>query len=140
VIDGCGKKHMARGYCSDHYNNWHANGDPLKQKYVRAKNGAPMAFLNSIAKNNYSGCINWPFGTSPQGYGTVHYEGRNHMAHHVSLILSKGKPDDDKLIACHAPILCHNRLCVNPNHLRWDTYSANQLDIQIDKSNPRTAA
>lgn len=28
-IEGCGKKHYARGWCRRHYNRWHRHGDPL---------------------------------------------------------------------------------------------------------------
>lgn len=28
TIDGCGKKHSSRGWCSTHYNNWRMRGDP----------------------------------------------------------------------------------------------------------------
>ncbi|GEM_PF-4306667 len=28
-VDGCDRKHYARGWCQKHYVNWHATGNPL---------------------------------------------------------------------------------------------------------------
>ena len=37
----------------------------------------------------------------------------------------------DNLHVCHDPIICDNRRCVNPLHLREDTPSANTRDLLI---------
>lgn len=34
-IDGCGRHHLARGWCSLHYNRWRSNGDPLLSHVCR---------------------------------------------------------------------------------------------------------
>lgn len=36
-VPGCGKKHNAHGYCSEHYARWRQHGDPLRR--VRRKKG-----------------------------------------------------------------------------------------------------
>jgi hypothetical protein len=28
-VDGCGRPHLARGYCSKHWRRWQRHGDPL---------------------------------------------------------------------------------------------------------------
>ena len=32
AIDGCDRKHLAKGYCSSHYGFWKRNGDPTARK------------------------------------------------------------------------------------------------------------
>lgn len=37
TIDGCGKKVLARGWCSGHYQRWQAHGDPMGSEPPRSK-------------------------------------------------------------------------------------------------------
>ena len=76
-------------------------------------------------------CVEWPYLKTESGYGLVFFNGKNRPAHRVALILFTGE-DPTCLCACHKPVECHNRLCVNPLHLRWDTISANNRDMATD--------
>lgn len=41
VIEGCGKRHLARGWCSMHYSRWRNHGDALT--VTKGKNGGPCS-------------------------------------------------------------------------------------------------
>jgi hypothetical protein len=49
-IDGCGKPHKARGWCSSHYNAWRAYGDPLGKPEVKPQRGCSVADCPHPAK------------------------------------------------------------------------------------------
>lgn len=36
---------------------------------------------------------------------------------------------------CELPVICHNRGCVNPRHLRWGTRQDNIADRILDGTN-----
>jgi len=99
----------------------------------KAKNGEALAFLKRIAlmKKLPNKCVLWPFGASKLGYGRVQFQEKIQTAHRVSLILSSGTDMPDKHVL-HLPEVCHNRLCVNPKHLRWGTPGDNIRDRKFD--------
>jgi hypothetical protein len=129
-LDGCEKKHVAKGYCWKHYERNRKYGDPLASK--TAGDGEPKDFLHRCKIANVDTCIIWPFGRQKDGYGALRFRGKMVLAHRASLIIAKGLPPKDKPFACHSPLVCHNRLCVNPNHLRWASQEENEADKKID--------
>lgn len=128
-IDGCDRPHLARGWCSAHYRRWSKHGDPLGGHTVR---GTPAQFIDEAVASSTDDCIPWPFAMSSQGYGRAWYGGRVDYAHRLVLELVKGPSPTPKHHAAHAPLICHNRACVNPRHLRWATATGNSHDMQLD--------
>jgi len=59
-------------------------------------------------------CWNWTGTKAKGGYGRIAYNGKQQMAHRVSFELS-GEVIPEGMMIDHK---CHNRLCVNPQHLR----------------------
>lgn len=126
VLD-CNRNAYCKGYCEPHYRRYHKYGNPLAGK---TPNYSCLAFLKNIKKTDE--CIEWPFYVSEDGYGQVRLNGKMMNAHRASLILNIGPPQNKKLHAAHSPVICHNRRCVNPKHLRWATASQNAKDRRKD--------
>ena len=104
------------------------HGDPLYLSKDRTPRGELMKFSRETVANPPKECVVWPYGHS-MGYGKVMFEKRVQQAHRVALILHSGK-NPRKLHACHGP--CHNRLCINPLHLSWQTQLENSNDMLRD--------
>lgn len=124
-VDGCHKSHVAKGYCADHYYRFKTYGDPLKDG-GRTAPGALLEWLESHVDNVEVGdCIPWPFAKGSSGYGHMVYQGIETSAHRVMCEMKHGAPPSPDYEAAHS---CNNRVCCNPNHLRWATKSENAAD------------
>ena len=78
-------------------------------------------FLSHVHVSPF-GCWVWQGARSEQGYGRYHYAGKKRFAHRVAYTwLNGGIPGGLDL-----DHLCHNRSCVNPDHLDPVTHQENQ--------------
>lgn len=68
------------------------------------------------------------------GYGKCTYNRKSLRVHRISLELHLGRSILNELVVAHSPIICHNRLCVNPGHLREATILENSHDRYIDNT------
>lgn len=119
TLDGCDNRHAARGLCKKHYYASRRSGQlELLEVPTEAER-----FMVKVEKTDT--CWNWTALTNQHGYGRFHVrEGdsqRMLVAHRYSYELHVG-PIPAGLILDH---LCHNRACVNPEHLRVVTYRQN---------------
>jgi hypothetical protein len=84
------------------------------------RNGSPEdLFWAKVEKAD--GCWNWTAYTCPLGYGQFRSQGRSVKAHRFSFEMANG-PIIGKAEVDHT---CHNRACVNPDHLRLTTRKQN---------------
>lgn len=88
--------------------------------------------FNDLAAIETDDCILWPFGKSG-GYGQVRV-GRERIPVHVLALERKVGPRPPGLEAAHAPVICHNKVCMNYRHLRWATRSENIADQVLDRT------
>lgn len=126
-IPNCGKPiKNSRGWCSQHYQRWLRNGDPLRIRQKTEK-GAAVQFLDEIVLS-YKGndCLIWPFSKSKKGYGRIGNKiGKRADLHNVICRLTHGEPPSPRHEAAHD---CGVRSCCNPNHIRWKTHKENCHD------------
>lgn len=71
--------------------------------------------------NKTETCWYWTGGTVRGGYGHAGYQGKTQVAHRVAYQMLVG-PIEPGMVLDHT---CHNRLCVNPDHLRQVTHKQN---------------
>ncbi len=92
-------------------------------------------FKSKIAPPDANGCCIWCGSLDKDGYGRVSFRINDKKpcirAHRLAKWIVE-KPIDNKLLACHKPIICHNRLCCNPDHIYWGTVKQNTNDQVLD--------
>jgi hypothetical protein len=91
-----------------------------------------MASIEKLHKrikvNPENGCWEWQKSVNNSGYGQFRFDGTKgkcRLAHRVSFELYVGDIPDG-LCVLHK---CHNRLCVNPEHLKLGTRADNAKDM-----------
>lgn len=117
-IAGCGVKSKARGWCNKHWYRWYRNGDPEKRLHLRG-DGLEARLWFRVTKS--SACWEWGGTVDSSGYGAITHENRTLSVHRLAYELQVGAIPDG-LVIDH---LCHNRVCVRPEHLRPVTRKQN---------------
>ncbi len=98
----------------------------------RALPGEALELVREVALEPPDHCYPWPFGKDRLGYGRVFYQGKTRPAHRVAWELHHGIVMGVEFDACHQPMICHDRSCINPLHIRPGTRAENMADCDID--------
>lgn len=118
TIDGCGKKHEARGYCKTHYSRLRKHGTVADPRPTTSER-----FWSKVQKGD--GCWEWLAGKNAAGYGRIQMgtlrEQNVQLAHRVAYEMVKGPIPESREL----DHICVNRGCVNPEHLRPATRKEN---------------
>lgn len=120
-IDGCEKGGgLRRGWCAMHYRRWMKHGDPFGgNRYCGDPEGTFLARSEPLVGD--PGCIVWTGALNSDGYGHLKVEGREVKAHRYAYERAHG-PIPKGVLVDHA---CHDRSCVNADHLRLATHRQN---------------
>ena len=87
--------------------------------------------------NKTETCWLWTGCCQDSGHGQFKYNGKTVLAHRFSWLLA-GHTIPERMCVCHAPhSICGHSNCVNPAHLRVDTYAANSADMIADGTSTR---
>lgn len=117
----------ALGYCSGHYAR-HSRGMDMAPP-IRLKLPESERFWQKVDKTD--GCWNWTAALF-RGYGIFRFQGAARIAHRISYAWRNG-PIPEGIEIDH---MCHNRSCVNPDHLRPATKVLNgQNRSGLNKNN-----
>lgn len=132
-IEGCDKKHLARGWCRPHYQRWY-HSDAFIRKLLQTQE---QRFWSKVDKGaEPDSCWLWTAATTNGGYGLFRWDGKMQLAHRVAYEMAYGTlPSGLELDhRCHsyAPTCqggdeCLHRACCNPLHLEAVSPRVNAL-------------
>ena len=118
-IENCDKPSRTRGWCEMHYRRWLKNGDPL----IKRTFDTPEESFSARTKWQ-DGCLVWTGSLNKKGYGHIRVDGTMVRAHRYAWQREHGEIPEGKIIDHN----CHNRACVNIDHLRLATYQENSAN------------
>ena len=121
-MEGCAKQRSARGWCRMHYTRFIRHGDPNAILEIRGNDNE--RFWSKVEKTET--CWKWTGAPTSEGYGTMWIAGKFLFAHRLSYEKSYGPIAE----GMHIDHICHNRTCVNPDHLRAVSQKQNMENHQ----------
>ena len=116
-IEGCGVVAISKGLCKRHYSRYWKTGTT---DLTGNRTTDPEERFKRDARHD-GACIVWTGAKMPSGYGGLRVDGKVVYAHRYSWERVNG-PIPEGMLIDHA---CHNRACVNADHLRLATPEQN---------------
>lgn len=130
-IDGCERKHLARGWCSAHYRRWQLYGDPNEMKQQQ-HHGLSLMDRLMVWCSKSAGCWEWTGFRDSKGYGRINIGDTPALAHRVSWEVFRS-PIPDGMYVLHR---CDNPSCMRPEHLFLGDQQMN-MDDKMSKKRHR---
>ena len=121
-VPTCTERARSHGMCGTHFMRMERNGDLILRQ---AAKGLPKEWLQRHVTHKGDECLLWPFSLDSDGYGHINARPHHTNAHSWMCEAAYGPKPSWADEAAHN---CGNRRCVNPRHLRWSTYSDNDMD------------
>ena len=119
-IDGCENAgQLRRKMCDKHYRRWLNHGDPLKLLNFKTPE---ESFAARTEKRG--DCLLWTGSKNLQGYGRIRVDGSMSTTHRYAWQRANGPIPEGKIV----DHICHNRACVNLEHLRLATFQQNSAN------------
>ena len=120
-FEGCNNQTRRNGLCDGHSQQIKKHGQLTKLNKTSVDR-----FLDKV--NFTEGCWEWNGSTKSTGYGKIMINKKTVSAHRFSYMLYNGSIPDGMIVR-H---LCHNKACVNPQHLEVGTHKENTQDSVVD--------
>lgn len=120
TISGCNREHYAHGHCEAHYARVRRLGDARAAIPVKDLFASPEEAFAACTERQ-GDCLIWTGDHSAYGYGRITVDGKRTGAHRYSWSRQHGQIPE----GMYVDHICHNRACVNPEHLRLATAEQN---------------
>lgn len=101
-----------------------------KERWEKYGENTIRRFITKIDIRNDEECWVWIRDLDSSGYGSFKYNRKMVGSHRFFYNLFYGEIPECKPLVLHE---CHNRKCVNPNHLKCGTFHDNMQDMVIAK-------
>ena len=127
-VEGCKRKHKAKGLCQMHYTIQNRIDTPrIPKPIVPSDIPYLLEYIEKRIVKTSTQCHEWTETRDRDNYGKVSYKNRNYRVHRLVWEIHKENPGE--LFVCHT---CDNPPCCNINHLFLDDHPGNMRDM-IDK-------
>lgn len=131
-VEGCGGEHLARTWCSKHYQRWKKYGNVLVE--VRGKATGYEDSMRLYAMRTSGDCVLWMGPTNEKGYGRAKFDGNpDRYVHRVVWEKAYGKVP----VGYEIDHKCRQKNCISLICLRLATRAENMENHGGAKTNNR---
>ena len=118
-FEGCTRPIHCKSLCTKHYKRLLRNGDTRIRKHPLTKSGTLDETASEILSNckQEGDCMIFT-GCSSNGYGVIKWNGKQRFVHVLVCESHHGDPQGRRPTRS-----CGHKLCCNPKHMRWTSWS-----------------